>query len=90
MARDGTNYAPIPAWESGWLRRTFKAFFVQDRTVYNLPGNPIGQRYGIRADTTAEALHDWLRHGAAAERLGTQRARSSRSSGGCASAGAAS
>ena len=56
-----TNYAPIPAWVSGWLRRTFKAFFVQDRRVYNLPGNPIGQRYGVRAGTTAEALHAWLR-----------------------------
>ena len=44
-----TNYAPIPAWESGWLQRTFKVFFVQDRRVYNLPGNPIGQRYGVRA-----------------------------------------
>ena len=56
-----TNYAPIPAWESGWLQRTFKAFFVQDQRVYNLPGNPIGQRYGVRASTTAEALRDWLR-----------------------------
>jgi hypothetical protein len=56
-----TNYAPIPAWESGWLRRTFKVFFVQDHRVYNLPGNAIGQRYGIRAGTTAEMLRDWLR-----------------------------
>jgi hypothetical protein len=56
-----TNYAPIPAWESGWLQRTFKVFFVQDRRVYNLPGNPIGQRYGVRASTTAETLRDWLR-----------------------------
>ena len=44
-----TNYAPIPAWESGWLQRTFKVFFVQDQRVYNLPGNPIGQRYGVRS-----------------------------------------
>ena len=56
-----TNYAPIPSWESGWLQRAFKAFFVQDRRVYNLPGNPIGQRYGVRASTTAETLRDWLR-----------------------------
>jgi peptidoglycan/xylan/chitin deacetylase (PgdA/CDA1 family) len=56
-----TNYAPIPAWESGWLRGMFKVFFVQDHRVYNLPGNPIGQRYGVRAATTAETLHAWLR-----------------------------
>jgi hypothetical protein len=56
-----TNYAPIPAWESGWLQRTFKVFFVQDQRVYNRPGNPIGQRYGVRASTTTETLHDWLR-----------------------------
>ena len=56
-----TNYAPIPAWESGWLQRMFKVFFVQDHRVYNLPGNPIGQRYGVRAATTAETLHAWLR-----------------------------
>ena len=56
-----TNYAPIPAWESGWLQRTFKVFFVQDQRVYNLPGNPIGLRYGVRASTTAEMLHAWLR-----------------------------
>ena len=55
-----TNYAPIPAWERGWLQRTFKVFFVQDRRVYNLPGNPIGQRYGVRAATTAEQLQTWL------------------------------
>ena len=55
-----TNYAPIPAWVSGWLRFTFKSFFVQDRRVYNLPGNPIGQRYGVRSATTTAALHDWL------------------------------
>jgi hypothetical protein len=59
--QERTNYAPIPAWESGWLQRTFKVFFVQDRRVYNLPGNPIGQRYGVRASTTAETLRDWLR-----------------------------
>jgi peptidoglycan/xylan/chitin deacetylase (PgdA/CDA1 family) len=56
-----TNYAPIPAWESSWLRRTFEVFFVQDRKVYNVPRNPIGQRYGVRASTTAETLRDWLR-----------------------------
>jgi peptidoglycan/xylan/chitin deacetylase (PgdA/CDA1 family) len=55
-----TNYAPIPAWENAWLRRTFKVVFVQDRRVYNLPGNPIGQRYGVHATTTADALHRWL------------------------------
>jgi len=55
-----TNYAPIPSWESGWLARTFNVFFVQDHRIYNLPGNPIGQRYGIHASTTAEALHQWL------------------------------
>ncbi len=56
-----TNYAPIPAWESAWLLRTFPVFFVQDRRAYNLPGNRIGQRYGVRASTTAETLHAWLR-----------------------------
>ena len=56
-----TNYAPIPGWERGWLQKTFSAFFVQDRRVYNLPGNELGQRYGVRAGTTAEALRDWLR-----------------------------
>jgi peptidoglycan/xylan/chitin deacetylase (PgdA/CDA1 family) len=55
-----TNYAPIPAWESGWLERTFKVFFVQDRRVYNLPGNPIGQRYGIHSWTTAALIQRWL------------------------------
>jgi hypothetical protein len=55
-----TNYAPIPGWESGWLRSAFKTFFVQDRRIYNLPGNPIGQRYGIRASTTAATLRQWL------------------------------
>jgi Polysaccharide deacetylase len=59
--QERTNYAPIPAWESAWLQRTFKVFFVQDHRVYNLPGNPIGQRYGVRASTTAETLHAWLR-----------------------------
>jgi Polysaccharide deacetylase len=59
--QEHTNYAPIPAWERGWLQRTFNVFFVQDHRVYNLPGNPIGQRYGIRAHTTAETLRDWLR-----------------------------
>ena len=56
-----TNYGPIPAWESGWLRRAFKVFFVQDHRVYNLPGNQIGQRYGVRASTSTETLHAWLR-----------------------------
>ena len=56
-----TNYAPIPAWERSWLLRTFEVFFVQDRPVYNLPGNPIGQRYGVRASTTTETLRAWLR-----------------------------
>jgi hypothetical protein len=56
-----TNYAPIPAWESGWLQHMFRVFFVQDHRVYNLPGNPIGQRYGVRASTTTETLHAWLR-----------------------------
>jgi peptidoglycan/xylan/chitin deacetylase (PgdA/CDA1 family) len=55
-----TNYAPIPGWESAWLERTFKVIFIQDRRVYNLPGNPIGQRYGVRGTTTADALHRWL------------------------------
>jgi peptidoglycan/xylan/chitin deacetylase (PgdA/CDA1 family) len=55
-----TNYAPITAWEREWLKRTFEVFFVQDRRVYNLPGNPIGQRYGVRSSTTAEALYQWL------------------------------
>jgi peptidoglycan/xylan/chitin deacetylase (PgdA/CDA1 family) len=55
-----TNYAPIPGWEIGWLERTFNVVFIQDRRVYNLPGNPIGQRYGIRGITTADALHRWL------------------------------
>jgi hypothetical protein len=55
-----TNYAPIPTWEIGWLERTFKVVFVQDRRVYNWPGNPIGQRYGVRGTTTADALHRWL------------------------------
>jgi hypothetical protein len=55
-----TNYAPIPAWERGWLQTAFKVIFVQDRRVYNLPGNAIGQRYGIRAGTTAATLEAWL------------------------------
>jgi len=59
--QNGTNYAPIPAWEGGWLRSIFKVLFVQDHRVYNLPGNPIGQRYGVRASTTAETLQAWLR-----------------------------
>jgi peptidoglycan/xylan/chitin deacetylase (PgdA/CDA1 family) len=55
-----TNYRPIPGWESAWLERTFKVLFVQDHRVYNLPGKPIGQRYGVRASTTAEAIRQWL------------------------------
>lgn len=55
-----SNYAPIAAWESAWLLETFKVFFLQDRRVFNLPGNPIGQRYGIRAGMTAESLNRWL------------------------------
>ena len=43
----------IAAWERSWLARTFKVFFIQDRRVYNLPGNVIGQRYGITPSTTA-------------------------------------
>ena len=58
--QERTNYAPIPAWESGWLQGTFEVFFVQDRRAYNLPGKPIGQRYGIRAGTTVRTLRDWL------------------------------
>jgi hypothetical protein len=55
-----TNYAPIGAWEIGWLQRTFAVVFVQDRRVYNLPGNFVGQRYGVRASTTAATLRRWL------------------------------
>jgi hypothetical protein len=55
-----SNYGPIAAWESGWLRQTFGVFFVQDRRAYNLPGTPLGQRYGVHAGTTAAALHQWL------------------------------
>ena len=76
-----TNYAPIPAWESGWLQRTFEVFFVQDRRVYNLPGNPIGQRYGIRSGTTTEALRDWLRQALPRSAWVTSTGRSGRSSG---------
>jgi hypothetical protein len=54
------NYAPIAAWESVWLLRTFKVFFLQDRRVYNLPGSRVGQRYGVRAGTTADVLYRWL------------------------------
>lgn len=56
-----TNYAPIPAWERGWLQTVFKVIFIQDRPAYNLPGNPIGQRYGIHASTTAATLEAWLK-----------------------------
>jgi peptidoglycan/xylan/chitin deacetylase (PgdA/CDA1 family) len=55
-----TNYAPIPAWERSWLTQAFGVIFVQDRRVYNLRGNAVGQRYGIRSTTTAETLHQWL------------------------------
>jgi peptidoglycan/xylan/chitin deacetylase (PgdA/CDA1 family) len=55
-----TNYAPIPAWERSWLGQAFKVIFVQDRRIYNAPGSTIGQRYGIRATTTAETLRQWL------------------------------
>ena len=44
-------------------RSAFKTFFVQDRRIYNLPGNPIGQRYGIRASTTAATLTPVARTG---------------------------
>ena len=85
-----TNYAPIPAWVSGWLQRTFKVFFVQDRRVYNLPGNPIGQRYGVRAAHHRRDAPRLAAAGPAAKRLGLRAARSVRSSAGCASAGAVS
>jgi peptidoglycan/xylan/chitin deacetylase (PgdA/CDA1 family) len=55
-----TNYAPIPNWERSWLTRSFAAIFIQDRRVYNQPGNRIAQRYGIRTTTTAAALRQWL------------------------------
>jgi hypothetical protein len=55
-----TNYAPIPAWERGWLTRTFAGIFVQDHPAYNRPGNPVGQRYAIHARTTASSLEAWL------------------------------
>jgi hypothetical protein len=55
-----TNYAPIAAWERGWLGRTFEVIFIQDRPGYNSPGNPIGQRYAIHAGTTAATLEAWL------------------------------
>jgi Polysaccharide deacetylase len=76
--QEHTNYAPIPAWERGWMLRTFKVFFVQDRRVYNLPGNPVGQRYGIRSNTTAEKLRDWLRHALPPSALVVSRARPKR------------
>jgi peptidoglycan/xylan/chitin deacetylase (PgdA/CDA1 family) len=55
-----TNYAPIPGWEGPWLARTFTVIFIQDRPAYNPPGNPVGQRYGIHAGTTAATLEAWL------------------------------
>jgi peptidoglycan/xylan/chitin deacetylase (PgdA/CDA1 family) len=55
-----TNYAPITAWARAWLRATFSVFFVQEKRAYNLPGNPIGQRLGVRSTTTAEGLYEWL------------------------------
>ena len=58
--QQSTNYAPIPAWLGSWLTRAFSVVFVQDHAVYNLPGNLIGQRYAIRASTTAGTLLGWL------------------------------
>ena len=58
--QQSTNYAPIPAWLGSWLTRAFNVVFVQDHAVYNLPGNPIGQRYAIRASTAAGTLLAWL------------------------------
>jgi hypothetical protein len=58
--QQSSNYAPIPAWLASWLTRAFNVVFVQDHAVYNLPGNQIGQRYAIRASTTAGALLEWL------------------------------
>ena len=55
-----TNYGPIPGWEGPWLWHTFNVIFVQDRPRYNTPGNPVGQRYGIHAGTTAASLEAWL------------------------------
>ena len=70
-----TNYAPIRAWAASWLKRTFKVVFVQDRRIYNMPGNSIGQRYGVRRTTTATALHDWLTQALPASALTTPSAR---------------
>jgi peptidoglycan/xylan/chitin deacetylase (PgdA/CDA1 family) len=75
-----TNYAPIRGWAAGWLKRTFEVVFVQDRRTYNLPGNPIGQRYGVRATTTAAALHDWLTRALPASALTTPSSRPRRPS----------
>ena len=58
--QQSTNYAPIPAWLRSWLTHAFNVVFVQDHAVYNLPGNPTGQRYAIRASTTAGTLLAWL------------------------------
>jgi hypothetical protein len=55
-----SNYAPIAAWEIGWLRSTFATVFVQDRRIYNMPGNGLAQRYGVHGSTTAAALYAWL------------------------------
>ncbi len=55
-----SNYAPIADWELGWLRQTFRAVFVQDRRIYNMPGGMPAQRYGVRASTTAATLRQWL------------------------------
>ncbi|MDX6729609.1 MAG: poly-beta,6-N-acetyl-D-glucosamine N-deacetylase [Baekduia sp.] len=64
--QDASNYAPIAAWEAGWLQTAFAVVFVQDHRVFNPPGERIAQRYGVHATTTAGALHDWLVAGAAA------------------------
>jgi peptidoglycan/xylan/chitin deacetylase (PgdA/CDA1 family) len=65
--QNSTNYAPIPAWESGWLQTAFTVVFVQDHRTFNRPGERIAQRYGIHATTTADALHDWLAPGPVAQ-----------------------
>jgi hypothetical protein len=54
--QDASNYAPIAAWEAGWLQTSFAVVFVQDHRVFNPPGERIAQRYGVHATTTAGAL----------------------------------
>jgi biofilm PGA synthesis lipoprotein PgaB len=68
--QDATNYAPIPAWEAGWLQTAFAVVFVQDHRVFNRPGERIAQRYGVHLTTTADALHDWLVAASAVARPG--------------------